>query len=325
MGEPAGPVSADAGEPRDAAPTGASASAERVPRFTSPDQAARALGKIVAYSEWRRAAPTLPWTFDDLRVAEARELCRTVIAARGDGWLTAGETGRLFDAFGLPLVDYVLVRSADDAAASAARLGYPVVAKLQSRRLLHKSDAAAVHVGLSSELAVRQSFEYLTDVARSLGVDASSPDEGVVVQPMIAGGIELMVGVTNDPQFGPLVGFGLGGVHVEVLNDVHFRAAPLTDRDVDELLGESRASKLLQGYRKQPPADVASLRDLLFRVSCLASEVPELRELDLNPVLALPAGRGCRIVDARVRVAAEPSLRRVAPSPSAQACALPVR
>ncbi len=120
---------------------------------------------------------------------------------------------------------------------------------------------------------------------------------------MITGGVETIIGVTEDRLFGPLVGFGLGGIHVEVLKDVHFRVAPLTDRDADELLHAVRGYKLLEGYRGHPAADTDALRDILLRIARLAEEVPEIVELDLNPVIALPPGNGCRIVDARIRVA----------------------
>ena len=113
-----------------------------------------------------------------------------------------------------------------------------------------------------------------------------------------------MVGIADDPLFGPLVAFGLGGVHVEVLGDVRFRIAPLTDLDADSLLRGIRGFKLLQGYRGHPPVDLDALRELLLRIARLAEEVPEIAELDLNPVIALPPGNGCRIVDARIRVAA---------------------
>ena len=111
-----------------------------------------------------------------------------------------------------------------------------------------------------------------------------------------------MIGITTDPLFGPLVAFGLGGIHVEVLGDVRFRLAPLTDRDADELLHEIRGLPLLLGYRGQPPADLDALREMLLRVSRLAADVPEIAELDLNPVIALATGQGCRLVDARVKV-----------------------
>jgi acyl-CoA synthetase (NDP forming) len=131
-----------------------------------------------------------------------------------------------------------------------------------------------------------------------------------------------MIGITDDPLFGPLVGFGLGGVHVEVLGDVQFRVAPLTDRDADELLHGIRASKLLQGYRGHQPADIDALRELLLRISRLAEEVPEVAELDLNPVIALSPGQGCRIVDARIRVAARRVTRPAPAAPPTQAASV---
>ena len=120
---------------------------------------------------------------------------------------------------------------------------------------------------------------------------------------MVAGGVETFIGVASDPTFGPLVGFGIGGVDVELLGDVRFRIAPLTDRDADELLHEIRGYRLLEGYRGRPPADVEALRDILLRVSRLAEDRPEIAELDLNPVMALSPGKGCRVVDARILVA----------------------
>ena len=274
---------------------------EHVPAYAFPENAARALGRVAAYAHWKSQPPALFWGFDDIRPDDARELCREVLADRHDDWLTPEEVRRVLNAFGLPLLPTLLARTADDAVGLAAALGYPVVAKLQTRRILHKSEAGAVRVGLASERAVRGAFRDLSELAAANGV--TSREEGVVMQPMIGGGVETIIGVTEDRLFGPLVGFGLGGIHVEVLKDVHFRVAPLTDRDADELLHEVRAYKLLEGYRGHPPADIEALRDVLLRIARLAEEVPEIAELDLNPVIALPPGNGCRIVDARIRVA----------------------
>lgn len=275
---------------------------ETVPAYSFPENAARALGKIAAYAAWRAQPPALFWSFDDIRADDARELCRAIADGRGADWLTAEETRRVLNAFGLPLLPTVVAHSADEAAALAAVFGYPVVAKLQVRRLLHKSDVGAVQVGLTTERAVRGAFRDLSAIAEQHGPIDPTEGEGVVIQPMIAGGVETMVGITEDPLFGPLVAFGLGGIHVEVLGDVRFRIAPLTDRDADELLRGIRGYKLLEGYRGHPPVDLDALRELLLRVARLAEEVPEIAELDLNPVIALPPGNGCRIVDARIRV-----------------------
>jgi acyl-CoA synthetase (NDP forming) len=119
---------------------------------------------------------------------------------------------------------------------------------------------------------------------------------------MVTGGTELLVGMTQDSLFGPLVGFGLGGVHVEVLGDVCFRVTPLTDRDATEMVRSVRGYRLLQGYRGHPPADLAAIEDVLLRVSRLVEAIPEVAELDLNPLFALPPGQGCRIADARLRL-----------------------
>jgi len=273
--------------------------AERIPAYTFPENAVRALGKVATYAAWRTAPPGLFWTFDDIRAEEARTLCRQVVEARGEDWLTTEEVRRVLCAFGLPLAHGVVAKSADEAAALASVVGFPVVAKLMARGLIHKTEVGAVRLGLGSEQAVRKAFADLVAQAKRRG--ESDAIQGVLIQPMIAG-TELLVGVAHDPSFGPLVGFGLGGVNVEVLGDVHFRIAPLTDRDVDELLHEIRGFPLLEGYRGRPPADVEAVREILLRVSRLAQEIPEILELDLNPVMALSAGQGCRIVDARVKV-----------------------
>jgi acyl-CoA synthetase (NDP forming) len=193
-----------------------------------------------------------------------------------------------------------IARTADEAAALAHVIGFPVVAKLASTSVQHKTEAGAVRLNLTSDSLVRRAFTDIMGAARKLA--PADEIDGVLIQSMIEGGVETMIGVSDDPSFGPLVAFGLGGIHVEVLKDVGFRVAPLTDRDADELLYGIRGLPLLKGYRGHPPADIDALRELLLRVSQLAVGVPDIEELDLNPVIALPPGLGCRIVDARIKV-----------------------
>jgi acetyl coenzyme A synthetase (ADP forming)-like protein len=276
------------------------AGSEQIPSFVFPENAVRALGKIAAYAGWRSEPAGLVWGFDDAQPDEARALCREIVGARGETWLTPEELARVLNAFGLPMVPTPAARSEDEAAAVAAIVGFPVVMKISSPRILHKTEAGAVVVNLTTETAVRSAFRQLAAKAP----DALSPgsDSTIVVQPMITNGIETLIGVTADPLFGPLVAFGLGGVQVEVLRDVAFRIAPLTDRDADDLMHGIRGFALLQGYRGRPAMDVDALRDVLLRVSAMSIGVPEIQELDLNPVIALPAGHGCRIVDARIKV-----------------------
>jgi acyl-CoA synthetase (NDP forming) len=166
---------------------------------------------------------------------------------------------------------------------------------------VHKSDIGAVRLNLTTAEEVQDAFRTISvcDPERAPG---DEPD-GVLIQPMVADAVETIVGVTADALFGPLVGLGLGGTQVEILGDMRFRIAPLTDRDADELLREGRGFPLLQGFRGRPAADLEALRDVVLRVSRLAEAVPEITELDLNPVMVLASGKGCRIVDARIKVA----------------------
>jgi len=291
---------ASSGRPLPLGIAGDSGRQERVPTYAFPENAARALAKAAAYGEWRAKAPGLLWGFDDIRADDARSVCQRVLTSRGEGWLTADEVRAVLGAYTLPLAPGSIARSADEAAALARVIGFPVVAKLSARAVQHKSDIGGVCVNLATDRAVRGAFTDIMAAARS--VTSDDQIEGVLIQSMISGGIETMVGIASDPLFGPVVAFGLGGVNVEILADVRFRIAPLTDVDADELLHEIRSLPLLQGYRGRPAADLAALRELLLRVSRLASEVPEIAELDLNPVMALAPGLGCRIVDARVRV-----------------------
>jgi acetate---CoA ligase (ADP-forming) len=276
---------------------------ERVPAYVFPENAVRALAKVTAYADWRAEPPGLFWSFEDIRADEARTICHTALQTHGAGWLTAEDTAAVLGAFGLPQAAGTVARGADEAVALAHVLGFPVVAKLAARRVPHKTDAGVVRLNLASEEAVREAYAEITSRARALAGDEET--DGVLIQSMIRG-VETMIGIADDPLFGPLIAFGLGGIHVEVLGDVCFRVAPLTDRDADELLYGIRGLPLLKGYRGHAPADLDALREMLLRVSRLATDVPEISEVDLNPVIALAPGHGCRVVDARIRVRARP-------------------
>jgi acyl-CoA synthetase (NDP forming) len=273
---------------------------ERIPVYAFPEHAIGALSQVSSYAAWRAQPPSLYWDFEDLHVEEARTVCRTAFEQRGTGWLTFGETSAVLRAFGLPMAASQVAHSPEEAAGIARIVGYPVAAKIAGGSALqHKTDVGGVRLNLARADDVRDAYAAL--IARGREVAASGL-EGVLIQPMIGGGIETIVGISHDPVFGPLIGFGLGGVDVELYGDVRFRIAPLTDRDADELLHDIRGFRLLQGYRGRPPADLVALRDVLLRVSRLAEEVPCILELDLNPVIALPPGSGCRIVDARIKI-----------------------
>ena len=278
------------------------AGTETIPVYRFPENAARALAKALSYSRWRARPAGLFWSFDDIRADEARAICRRALAARGAGWLTQDEVQGVLRAFGVPLAPTALAHTAEEAATLATVFGFPVAAKLSSLRVQHKTDIGGVRLNLSNAQEVRKAFADIVAAARTAAGAAEPGIDGVLIQPMITGGIETTIGIAPDPVFGSLVGFGMGGIDVELVGDVRFRVAPLTDHDADDVLREIRGARLLQGYRGRPGADMDALRELLLRVSRLAEEVHELAELDLNPVIALPPGQGCRIVDARISV-----------------------
>jgi acyl-CoA synthetase (NDP forming)/GNAT superfamily N-acetyltransferase len=278
-----------------------------VPAYAYPEGAARALSRAARYGSWRsRPADTVP-DLPGLRVAEAKALIAAFLDRMpGGGWLPAAEADRLLRCYQLPVAPFRLVTDADQAAAAAAELGRPVALKAEACGLVHKSDAGAVLLDLAGPDQARAAF-------RELAGRFAGRFTGAVVQPMISGGTEVIIGVVQEPVFGPLVVFGLGGVATEVLGDHAARLAPLTTTDADDLIHSIRAAPLLLGQRGQPPASIAALRDTLLRVSRLADDLPEVTELDLNPVIA--CADGATVVDARVRVsahaAADPFLRQL--------------
>jgi acyl-CoA synthetase (NDP forming) len=273
---------------------------EKVPAYLFPEAAGRVLGKVAAYGEWRRRPLGLVPDFEDLDIEGARAVCSQVLRDRGPGWLTLEEIGRILQAVRLPAVPGGLARTADEAVDLAGKVGFPVAVKLSSAQLTHKTDVGGVHLNVADPSGVREAF---LAIRRSLERTGQlQAMDGVWIQPMISEGVEVIVGVTEDPVFGPLVAFGLGGIQVEVMGDVQFRINPLTDQDARELVRGIKGYRLLNGFRGQPPADVEALEEVLLRVSRLVDEVPEITDLDFNPVITRPAGQGCVIVDARIRV-----------------------
>jgi acyl-CoA synthetase (NDP forming) len=286
-----------------------------LPAYAYPEAAARALGRAARYRAWL-AQPT--GTVPELahcRPGDARALIGSFLQrVPGGGWLSAAEADGLLRCYGVPMVENRFAHTTTEVLAAATALGGHVALKADVPGLVHKSDAGAVELGLRGQADVRRAM-------RRLHGRFDGRLSGVAVQPMITGGTEVIIGVVQEPVFGPLVVFGLGGVATDVLGDHTARLAPLTDADADHLIHEIRAAPLLLGHRGQPAADIAALRDALLRISKLADDLPEIAELDLNPVIARPDG--VFAVDARVRVtshrAADPFLRQLRlppPTPS---------
>ncbi len=276
---------------------------ETLPRYLFPESAARVLSKIARYAEWRNAPLAVIPDFEDVDLAKARAICQKALIERDGGWLLTEEVREILKAFKLPLPAGGVAKTADEAVQIAESIGYPVAVKLDSIKLVHKTEIGGVLLNLKTKEAVRKAFE-----AIKMRVDATGqPDamNGVLIQPMVSGGVEVMVGVTEDPLFGPLIAFGLGGIYVEVLKDVNFRITPLSVQDASQMVRSIKGCKLLQGYRGHAPADMEALEELLLRTSTMVEEIPEIKELDMNPVFALEPGKGACIVDCRIRIAAK--------------------
>lgn len=277
---------------------------ERIPNFRFPESAARALAKAYAYAQWRNEPVGQQFAYDDIDTAKARAILAKT-QERGGGWLLADEVDDVLKAYGLPVALGKLAHSSIEAVAYAKEMNGPVALKLASKTLVHKSEWDGVQLNLTTPEEVQEACntisKKLQDANRLAELD------GYYIQPMIEGGVELMLGMTHDPLFGPLIAFGLGGIYVEILRDVVFRITPLTDLDAEEMITGIRGYKLLQGYRGAPPADIPATQDLLLRLSRMVEDLPEIVELDFNPIKALEPGKGCVVLDARIRCEAKGS------------------
>jgi acetyl coenzyme A synthetase (ADP forming)-like protein len=284
-----------------------------VPSFAFPEAAAHALGRAADLADWRGRAPGTVPAYTDLDVDGARRLVDERLRPQprddqGPGcWLAATDAARLLDCFGVPLLVPHVVATAAEAGTVADALGYPVALKAAAADLVHKTDVGGVALRLTDVAAVRAAYARMEDrLGDGMG--------GAIVQRMAAPGVETIVGVTQDPSFGPLVLFGSGGVTAELLADRTLRLVPMTDMDAYEVVRSLRGSPLLFGYRGQPAVDVPALEDLLLRVARLADEIPEVSEMDLNPVIV--SVNGAVAVDVKIRIrpadaALPPDLRRL--------------
>ncbi len=206
------------------------------------------------------------------------------------------EAKTLCGIYGMPITKIEVVKTEDAAVAAARKIGYPIVLKIVSPQVLHKSDAGGVVVGVNDEQGVRDGYnKILANIKKNV---PTAVVEGILVQEMAPRGTEVIIGSTNDPTFGPTIMFGLGGIFVEILKDVSFRLAPLTKDDAIDMIEEIKAKKILEGARGMPKADKETIINTLLSTSKMLEECPEVKELDMNPVIVYE--KGARVVDARV-------------------------
>jgi acetyl coenzyme A synthetase (ADP forming)-like protein len=271
-----------------------------IPHYSFPERAARALAAMARYREWVHRPRTEYRVFTDVQIEQARE---TIARAKRQGrsLLLEPEAHDVLKAYGFPVLQYRFAKSEDEALHAAREIGYPVVLKIVSPDIAHKVDVGGVKLDIHSDAELRENYrQMLADVQKA------KPDArifGVFVQEFIKGGKETILGLKRDPLFGPLLMFGLGGIYVEALRDVTFRIAPIRELGVHRMIRQIRGFKILEGFRGEPPSDIDAIAECLARLSQLATQLEEIVELDINPLVVFERGRGARVVDARIVVA----------------------
>ncbi|MDH7487532.1 MAG: acetate--CoA ligase [Anaerolineae bacterium] len=268
----------------------------KVPNYRVPERAVAALAAMSRYRRWREQPPLQIKRFD-VDNGKVREVFDRV---RQEGRVSIGdaEAREIMQAYGLPMPQSVLAATAEEAVAAAEQIGYPVVMKIASPDILHKTDIGGVKLNLTTPGDVRDAFDLLVFRATRYMPDAEI--WGCLVQQQVRGGKEVILGMSRDPQFGPLLLFGLGGIYVEALKDVTFRVAPIDEREAREMIGEIRAYSLLRGVRGEPPADMEAIVDTLLRMSQLVTDFPEIAEMDINPLIVFEQGKGVLSIDMRL-------------------------
>jgi acetyltransferase len=269
-----------------------------VPAYPAPDQAMNGMAALREYYNIRQSLKEENGPCGPGGSKAAREI---IAKARADGRsaLTEVEAKKVFSAYGLPVTEINLARTEDEAVAFAKKTGFPIVLKVVSPDIIHKSDAGGVKVNLKDEAGVRAAYQAILASCKAYKADADI--RGIAVQEMAPLGTEVIVGSINDPTFGPTVMFGLGGIFVEVLKDVTFRVAPVTKTQATQMVNEIRSVAILAGARGEAPRDRAALVDLICSYSSMIYDLrDEVAETDANPVLVYEAGKGLKVVDARI-------------------------
>lgn len=266
----------------------------RVPTYPTPDRAVRALSILRRYTI-RKDEKQDPLKVPAISGRAVSEKIIAKVRSEGRGSLTEAEGKEIFAAYGIPTPGEALVRCADDAASACDKIGYPVVMKIVSPDIQHKTDVGGVVVGVKDSAeavaAYNRIMESCTKAAPNARID------GVSIQQMVSGQ-EVILSMIRDPQFGPVISFGLGGIYVEILREISQAHVPMTEQQLDEMIKSTKAYKLMSGARGLPEADIESMKDVIKRMVLIALENPEIHELEINPVIVGLKGKGCWAVDA---------------------------
>lgn len=273
-----------------------------IPLYVFPEEAIVSLRRATEYAELHRKPSGKIPVFKDIQKAKARELIDTIMknSANRPLWLHTSEIAELLECYGIRQNKIIFTDTIEKAKATAKKLGFPVAVKLASGTITHKTDVGGVMLNVASENEVEKAYNTIAGKLEKIG--RRQEMAGVTVQRMMTGGIETIVGVTQDPSFGPLILFGSGGIYAELIKDVTVKLHPITDLDAAEMIDSVKMSSLFKGYRGSLPSDVKALQELLLRVSAMVEDIPEIAELDLNPVNVRPKKEGYWVIDARIMV-----------------------
>ncbi len=267
-----------------------------IPCFDFPEKAIRTSDAIYRYQRYLK----LPAEKSSSYLVDKKRVDTIFKAARADNRkvLLPPEAADVARAYGIPAPPCVLAEKAEDAVKHAAEMGYPVVMKIVSPDILHKTDIGGVVLNINTPDMVRKAFAEIMEKSRKAHPEAKI--YGVSVDKMVPKGREMIIGMSRDPQFGPMVMFGLGGIYVNFLKDVAFRIAPMSPRDAEGIVKDTKSHTLLKGIRGEPPADIKALQETILRVSQLVSAYPEIAEMDINPILVYKEGEGCQALDVKI-------------------------
>jgi acetyltransferase len=275
---------------------------KRIPHFPTPEAAVAAFANLATYNRNQQLLIQVPGPLEDRSApdAEGARLIIEGVLAEGRHTLSHLESKAVLSAFRIPVVHTIEARTSAEALVAAQSVGFPVAMKISSPQVMHKSDVGGVRLNVSNAHAVRSVFQQMMEEVKSLKPDAQI--SGITIEPMYktGSGRELMVGVVRDPVFGPVISFGAGGTSVEIMRDRSVALPPLNEFIIRNMIGRTRIARLLDRYRHLPPVDMAALEDVLLRVSDLVCELPHVREIDINPLIADPSG--VVAVDARISV-----------------------
>ena len=269
-----------------------------VPFYTYAEGSIRALKAMLRFVDWVKS-PDGNITKFEVDKDKAQSIFDKV-KSEGRTNLLEDEGREILYAYGFPLPQSVVATTEDEAVAAANKIGYPIVMKISSPQIVHKSDAGGVKVNLTNDDETRDGFKTIMDNAKKY--DSNADIKGVLIVEMVKGGKEMIIGSKLEPGMGPVVMLGMGGIYVEILKDVTFRLAPLTDQEANDMISSIKTKKLLDGVRGEEPSDINKLSECIQRLSQLVSDFKEIKELDMNPVLVMEKGQGCKILDVRIGI-----------------------